>query len=911
MYGFLLRTALMFSMIVPAGLQAQVPLRSVPGGFIAGKARIRILSSTLVRLEYSPSRSFTDSATAVVQNRAWDPPTSTLRQEEGWILLASAGLTVRYRPGSGEFTRQSLSIEWRSGGMEGTWAPGDSDRGNLGGISSSLDGARKGRLPKQLPGILSRSGYFLLDDSRTPLWNGASRWISAKGDSGSQDLYFFAYGKDYRRVLNEYARLCGPIPMIPKYVLGAWATDLNYEYLPGTDVVDDYRYTDDSVRSIIERFRAFGIPLDVMVLDYAWHLFGWHGSYDWSPIFPHPREFLKWAGSGGIKVTLNDHPGYAKELVLSNQDSRAPVVRKELNIPLPREPKITISLLDDWKFRTDSALAGDRDGWSSASFDDSRWNAIPADRPWEDRGYPAYDGVAWYRKWVTIPADLQADHLFAVFGSVDDEYDIFVNGKRAAHHSPSWNALTSTDILPLARKGEKNLIVLRVNDWGGEGGLSGPTAMLTDVIRQEGMRFNLAEKHQAEVFMDVLHKPLIDQGVSFWWVDGGSGSCEMEGLNSQMWANRVFYDFTRQETGKRSFIFSRYGGWGSHRYPSLFTGDTYAQWDVLAFEVPYTVQGGNILMPYITHDIGGFIGRNISLDLYVRWLQFGVFSPLLRLHSAHENPKEGNARMPWTYGAEGVRLARDLFRLRYRLIPYIYTLTKAAHDEALPLLRPLYIVHPALEEAYHHPDEYYFGDAMLVAPITDSSGVRDVYLPPGEWQDFFSGTRYAGDRTIRVRCSLETLPVFMRRGAIIPQQPDMAYTDQRPLDSLLVDLYPSGNSAYSLYEDDGVSLDSGRGKSAGTPISVDSAGSTTRVVIGPTQGEYAGQPLNRAYLVRVFGISEPSRVRVNGVAVPSGRTSYDHWTWDARRSVLTVSVVRRSIRGTVSLEFDSVHSPGH
>ncbi len=786
---------------------------------------------------------------------------------------------------------------WREHGRREIPTPG-----NLGGISSSLDGARKGKLPKQLPGILSRSGYFVLDDSRTPLWDGATQWIAARGDSGNQDWYFFAYGKDFRHVLKEYALLCGRIPMIPKYVLGSWATDLNYEYLPGTRVVDNYRYNDDSVRSIISRFRNFGIPLDVMVLDYAWHLRGWHGSYDWSPIFPQPDEFLQWTRSMGIHVTLNDHPGYAKELVLSNDDSRAPIVKRELNIPPPQDPTITISLLGEWKFSTDSSLAGDKGGWYSATFDDSRWASITGDRPWEDRGYRGYDGVAWYRKWVSLPAEIRSRHIFAVFGSVDDEYDIFVNGQKAGHHSPSWNTLTSTDILPFVRKGEKNLVVLRVNDWGGEGGLSGPTAMVTDVIRQEGMRFNLAEKHQAEVFMNVLHKPLIDQGVSFWWVDGGSGSSEMDGLNGQMWTNRVFYDFTRQETGKRSFIFSRYGGWGSHRYPSLFTGDTYAQWDVLAFEVPYTVQGGNILMPYITHDIGGFIGSNISLDLYTRWLQFGVFSPILRLHSAHENPREGNARMPWTYGAEGVRIARDLFRLRYRLLPYTYTMTRRVYDDALPLVRPLYIVHPDLEEAYHHPDEYYFGDAMLVAPIADSSGVRNVYLPPGTWVDYFTGARYQGDRNIQVKCSLETLPLFVRSGSIIPQQPDMDYTDQKPVDSLIVDVYAPGNSSFSLYEDDGLTLDFERGKSAATPFSCTSSVSSCQVTIGPTQGEYAGQPQSRSHLLHIIGLRKPLSVSINGKNIASEGAASDRWSWDARRQVLIVNVSRRNIRDAVKVE---------
>ena len=889
-------------LLVSAALSAQTPFVRVAGGIVSGNSRITILSPTLCRLEYSPTRTFNDSLTAVVVNRRLSPPSIFVRYREGWIILSSGGLTVRYRAGAGPFTRECLGIDWKYGAAEGTWAPGDSDAGNLGGISSSLDGARRGKLPNQLPGILSRSGWFVLDDSRTPLWSGAEKWITSRRDSGNQDWYFFAYGRDYRHVLKEYSRLCGPIPMIPKYVLGAWATDLNYEYLPGTAMIDDYRYTDDSVRSIIARFRSFGIPLDVMVLDYAWHLRGWHGSYDWSPIFPHPEEFLRWSRSVGIKVTLNDHPGYAKELVLSNQDSRAAVVRRELNIPSSPDPSFTMSLLGQWKFSTDSSSVGDREGWFNAAFDDSRWGSIPADRPWEDRGYPDYDGVGWYRKWVSIPRDIGAPHLYAVFGSVDDEYDIFVNGMKAGRHSRSWNTLTSTDILPFVRKGEKNLLVLRVFDRGGEGGLSGPTAMVTDVIRQEGMRFNLAEKRQAEVFMHVLHNPLIDAGVSFWWVDGGNGSSEMEGLNGQMWTNRVFYDFTQRETGKRSFIFSRYGGWGSHRYPSLFTGDTYAQWDVLAFEVPYAVQGGNILMPYITHDIGGFIGKNISLDLYTRWLQFGVFSPILRLHSAHENPREGNARMPWTYGSEGVRIARDLCRLRYRLLPYIYSMTRAAHDDALPLLRPLYLVHPDLEEAYDHPDEYFFGDAMLVAPVVDSLGARDVYLPPGAWVDYFTGTGYRGGRTIRVRCSLETFPLFVKSGSVLPEQPDMDYTDQTPLDSLIVRVYAPGNSQSSLYEDDGVSLDFAKGKSARTPISCSAVRSACTVQIGPTAGEFPGQPLSRSYRVTVTGLMAPTRVSLNGIRIPSGAYSGDRWTWDKEKRLLTLNLSRRSIRSILSIQ---------
>jgi alpha-glucosidase (family GH31 glycosyl hydrolase) len=258
--------------------------------------------------------------------------------------------------------------------------------------------------------------------------------------------------------------------------------------------------------------------------------------------------------------------------------------------------------------------------------------------------------------------------------------------------------------------------------------------------------------------------------------------------------------------------------------------------------------------------------------------------------------------MPWTYGVEGVRIARDLFRLRYRLLPYIYTMARAVHDDALPLVRPLYLMNPDLEEAYRHPDEYFFGDAMLVAPVLDSTGVRDVYLPPGEWIDYFTGTRYAGDRNLQMKCSLETLPLFVRGGSIIPQQPEMAYTNQKPLDSLIVDVYDPGNSMFSLYEDDGISLDYAKGKSAFTPFACDTSEFSCRFTVGPTQGEYSDQPANRCYLINLTGVREPSSVRIDGMNIPPRSVGSDQWNWDILRRVLTLHVGRRSIRNAVRVD---------
>lgn len=893
-----------FVLMTGSDLRAQC--KQEGSSVVCRDARFQFLTPWAVRMEFSPGSAFTNGPTAVVLKRDWKQFPLEVWADKAWMVAKTSKMILRYKVNSGRFTKDNLQITWIGGGPRVVWTLADSDRTNLGGILYSLDGLRKDRLPKLEPGLLSRNGYTVFDDSRTPEWDKSTDWITQRRRTGSQDLYFFYYGKDYSQMLGIYADLCGSIPMIPRSTLGAWITDLNYEYLPGTSMVDKYQYTEKDVKKIVERFRTEGIPLDVLVLDYAWHRFGWKGGYDWSPIFPQPKEFLDWAHANGLKVSLNDHPGYRQESVLSDEDSHAQAVRSALHLPMPEKPTYTLDFAPTWKFKTDPSNTGVKERWFSLRFKDDGWGTIQAGKPWEDQGYPGYDGVAWYRQVVVPPVNVPLGPLYIIFGGVDDEYDLFVNDSLVAHHGSRdntvYNSITATEVSSVLRRNEDNEIALRVNDFGGGGGITAAPFVIANKPPPKGIRFNLANKLHAQVFMDVLHNPLIDQGVDFWWVDGGRGAVEMEGLNSQLWTNRIFYDNTQEHTKQRGFIFSRYGGLGSHRYPAFFTGDTYSQWEVLAYEVPFTAQGGNVLMPYITHDIGGFIGPNVSYDLYARWIQFGVFSPFLRLHSAHENPEEGNVRMPWTYGEKGIELAKKFFRLRYSLIPYIYTYCRIASDDALPIVRPLYLEYPSLGRAYSSPSEYMFGKEFLVAPITDSTAQREVYLPPGEWIDYFTGQKYAGDRSIREKYPIDRIPLFVKVGSIIPLQSDMAYSDQRPLDTLVVEIYGPDKASFSLYEDDGSSLDYKSGKYAWTPLSFSKgAGGKYEMTIGPTKGEFNSQPATRAYELRFHGIAKPGSITVNNHKLELGQKAGEGWSWEKEKSVAIVKVDSKKIREAVKV----------
>jgi len=307
---FALRSLLMISAIALVGRQdLQAQCKQEGSWVVCRDARFQFLSQTVIRMEFAPGSDFTDSPTLVVQKRIDKKIPIEVWADKEYLVVKTARMFLRYKVNSGRFTKDNLSLTWK-GEKKPFWTPADMEGTNLGGISMSLDGLRKDRPAKTESGLLNRAGYTILDDSRTPLWDAETQWVTPRRQVGNQDWYFVYYGNDYAQMLKWYSEVSGPIPMIPRYTLGAWITDLNYEYLPGTKVVDNFKYTDADVRKIVDHFKSAGIPLDVLVLDFAWHKFGWKGGYDWSPIFPQPKEFLDWAHKSGLKISLNDHPGY-------------------------------------------------------------------------------------------------------------------------------------------------------------------------------------------------------------------------------------------------------------------------------------------------------------------------------------------------------------------------------------------------------------------------------------------------------------------------------------------------------------------------------------------------------------------------------------------------------------------------
>ncbi len=572
---------------------------------------------------------------------------------------------------------------------------------------------------KYPPGILSKAGYYLYNDTPTPRLDEAG-WIAPPtGEDGYQDLYLFYYKKNMARALKDYTLLCGAASLVPRYVLGLW-----YSRCPALSAAE--------WQAIVGDFAKHDLPLDLVSLDNYWHKRGYNG-WDWYvDLLGEPETFLRLFKEANIHVTANTWPN---------------------NIPV----------------------------------DDSRFGLYLEQAGLEKPG----------------PAAIRYD--------ARDKLEKF-NGY----------------------------------DW--------------------------SVPRQAQAFMDVLHKPIQDKGIDFWWVDQVT-PVKIDNVDNQLWTINTFYNYARENyPDRRPLILGRACGLGAHRYPIHFTGDTWSYWATLENQVEHTLRAGHIGQSLMSHDIGGFMGPFHFLDpeLYVRWVQFGVLSPVFRLHSSQSEKR------PWLYEERVLTAFKTALHLRMELLPYLYTLAWQSTRDGLPICRSNCLQNPDWEQGYEIWDSYYLGDRIYAAPVVQPGTLRQVILPPGKWYSAISGELIESDgrQAFAQVAPFDALPPhYYKAGSLMVKQPYCLRAAEIP-ETLCIEVYPLGEpcrDTFTLYEDDGLSRAHAAGEFSQLRFDMEEGpDGAIRLEIQPADGRFAGQPLKRNYEVRVIGRGKFRLTGTQGEIAPTG-----------------------------------------
>jgi alpha-glucosidase (family GH31 glycosyl hydrolase) len=351
------------------------------------------------------------------------------------------------------------------------------------------------------------------------------------------------------------------------------------------------------------------------------------------------------------------------------------------------------------------------------------------------------------------------------------------------------------------------------------------------------------------------HSPVYALGVDGWWPDDGDELPQ----EARLARHRCYYEgplldkadvrpWSLHRTGCAGV--QRYGGW-------IWSGDPESRWATLAAHVAVGLNHSLSLSPFWGSDIGGFVPTpELTGELYVRWFQFGTFCAIFRSHG-----RTWHLRLPWgwntgEYGpiespgkpdeselhnAAVEPICRNYLNLRYRLLPYNYTLAREAHDTGMPMMRAMWLHYPADRQAVACGDQYLWGRDILVAPIVEKGAVqRSIYLPTGDWYDWWTGEKIAGGRTISRQVDLATLPLYIRAGAVLPLDPVRQYTDEPVSEPTTLRIYTGADGQFTLYDDDGTSLDYLRG--GGTRTRMTWRDAERRLTIEP-DAHMAGKPV--------------------------------------------------------------------
>jgi alpha-glucosidase (family GH31 glycosyl hydrolase) len=385
--------------------------------------------------------------------------------------------------------------------------------------------------------------------------------------------------------------------------------------------------------------------------------------------------------------------------------------------------------------------------------------------------------------------------------------------------------------------------------------------------------FDISDPRFTEGYFEILHHPHEKMGVDFWWMDWQQGKkSRLAGLDPLWGLNHLHFQDLGRDGRKRPFVFSRWGGLGNHRYPIGFSGDTVILWRSLAFQPYFTSTAANVAYGWWSHDIGGHFFVDLTAELYLRWVQFGVFSPIFRLHSSNMPVLD---RRPWGNKPERIfHAARDAMQIRHALIPYIYSMAWRAYQTGISLVTPMYYGNMDSADAFEAKDQYFFGSELFAAPVlrpvSTKTGLatQKVWFPAGTWFDFFTGEQVSGGGWRTVRARLEDMPVYAKAGAIVPLAPKVGWGGIENPTELDLYVFPGAANRFELYEDDGETTDYQRGKYAITAFTLEKNVFT----IYPTTGDASLISAQRTYRIHLRGVEETVSASLPGKYDSSTRT---------------------------------------
>ena len=899
--------------VVPAGSAAAAP--AAAQAVVDGSARFQVLSPTLIRMEYAGDGVFQDGTTFNAVNRPTGAPYTTTITTDGYREIRTAALTLRYRRGSGPFTAGNLSVV-----LTGTSATATPSFPSYCAASTTCE-AEDALLLGHAGTAMDHSGYagsgFVAGYEDTG--SGIEQDVSAVPAASSYRLavrYANAVGGDGQQTTRTLSvRVNGAAgPALSFAPTGSWDTwsvaSATVNLRAGTNTVDVQQAATDSGRVNLDSIAVLpagstNYPAATATAgDTAYGsgpastLGGWTRSLDNPAVIPAP-----------------EHPGLLNRggwYLLD--DSRTALLSADHQVA--DRPSHGAQPYQDGYFfgyGTDFRGAlGDLNTLTGAA------NLLPQS---------AY-GVWFSRYYPYTAADYQS--LLPKFRSTYVPLDWLVVD--TDWKSPSqwngwnWNSALFPDPQGFLTWTKQQGLAVTLNIH--------PSISTADPryatanaraggLLQDGSgnaAFDWSNPAHLAAYLD-LHRPFEDQGVRTWWLDActncGSSVASDPHVTADNLINQAYADEFAAR-GVRGFSFARIGGeersgisgagaigpWSERRTTMQFTGDTPATWAMLAAEARYAGDEAAAGITNVSHDIGSFHGGHLADDMYARWVQFGTFQPVDRLHSDHGD------RLPWDYTGAAAASAQRFLDLREALVPYTYTAARQANLTGVPIVRPMYLDYPASAEAYTATGQYLYGDNVLVAPITtpndaNGNGSASVWVPPGSWTDYFTGTTYTGPATVTITAPLSRMPVLVKAGGIVPARTD--YVDnaaQRPLTQLTVNVAAGADGKYSLYQDAGEGAGYRSGQSSSTSLSWSDAGRT--LTVGAVAGTYPGAPAARAYTLRLSNSAAPTVVTLDGVRLPETAWSYNA---DRRTVTVTTAALSTGTAHTIALTGTAAGNP--